>query len=117
MFHLNFGQNQQDPYTDISKTRKLFNEIRHFEEKKNPETIEEQTVPATSSKENSYTEIKKDLMPDINEKKAENEPTSPSKQQLQQTANLPFIYNSSENIFSFEKISDDFVMKCPFLQK
>ena len=99
MFHLDFRQNQQDPDTEISNTRKLFDEISHLEEKKTLETVEEQTVPVNSSNE-----------------KVENEPTSPSKQQLQQTDSLPFIYKSPENIFAFEKISDDYVMKCPFCQ-
>ena len=118
IFHFDFNQNQQDLDSQIKETRKLFNEVKDKEEQSEKMHMEgparsvnpANDYPNPTSTCAAQKEIKEnDLKRTSNAGKE-----IPKKEPEEATYNEHFTYEADGHIYVFRKMSEDYVMKCPF---
>merc|ERR1712240_635203 len=106
MFHFDFNQNLQDHNAQILETRKLFNKVH--ENEKETQQMKKEVASKPENLVNNDEDIYHEQTLAPQKKNNIKGTTSDINDDNEQ-----FTYESDGYILAFQKMSDDFIMKCP----
>ena len=133
IFHFDFNEYNQDPDAQIHETRKIFNAMKDIDIEEIDQYLDSESKGITSDigKENSNNDevdmeeidqyldsksagIRSKYEPGILEKDPNPEKIDITSSDKKSFGTEDFIYESSGLVLAFLKLSDDYIMRCPF---